>query len=81
MRKSKCHIIDIPTFKTVFCQSRDNQIYDNKNNEYAKTWDYKSSTTQRIKIIIKVPEAETDSSEKGCVTLVSGIKNLEGGGF
>jgi len=59
----------------------DNQIYDNKTDSYAKVWDYKSASTQRIKIIIKVPDEGGDVSEKACVTLVTGIKNLEGGGY
>jgi len=59
----------------------DNLIYNNKSDSYKKIWDYKSSSTQRIKIVIKVPDEGGDATVKACVTLVTGIKNLEGGGF
>ena len=59
----------------------DNILYNNEDDDYSKTWDYKNSKTQRIKIVIKVPDEGDEDAEKGCVTLLTGIKNLEGGGY
>lgn len=59
----------------------DEQIYNNRVDDYSKIWDYKSEETQRIKIVIKIPEEGKTEGEKGCVSLLTGIKNLESGGY
>ncbi len=54
----------------------DKEIYKNKSNSYSKVWDYKSASSQRVKILIKVPKATDPANAKiGCVALVTGIKS------
>jgi len=54
----------------------DKQIYTNKTDKYAKAWDYASTSSQRIKIIIRIPkDSDTKTTKVGCVALVTGIKN------
>jgi len=54
----------------------DKEIYKNKSNSYAKTWDYKSTASQRVKIIIRVgKDTDATTTKNGCVALVTGIKS------
>ncbi len=52
-------------------------IFDNQNKNYVDYFDYKCKQTERVKIVIKVPES-TDKkhiNQEGCVSLVMGIKS------
>jgi len=52
------------------------KIYSNKSDNFKNVWDYECNKTQRIKIFVKVPPAAKSSAEpqRGCVTILSGIK-------
>ena len=52
-------------------------IFDNENKDYIGHFDYKCKKTERVKIVIKVPEstAKNHISQEGCVSLVVGIKS------
>lgn len=53
-----------------------NIIYDNSKDNNSNVFDYKAVSTQRIKIIIKVPKSSSTSNNKeGCVGLVMGVKS------
>lgn len=52
-----------------------NLIYDNENDNNSNVHDINCDRTQRIKIIIKVPNSNSNSNNaEGCVGLVMGIK-------
>lgn len=52
-------------------------IFDNEDKNFVDHFDYKCSLTERIKIVIKVPELSTNTHQihEGCVSLVMGIKS------
>lgn len=52
-------------------------IFDNEENNFVDYFDYKCKLTERIKIVIKVPELSTNTHKvsEGCVSLVMGIKS------
>ena len=52
------------------------KIYTNKSNGYKNVWDYDCDKTQRIKIFVKGPPPAKNSAEpnRGCITILSGIK-------
>jgi hypothetical protein len=54
-----------------------NVIFDNEKNNYTTSFNYKCKTTERIKIIIKVPKSTQSNIQpkEGCVSLVIGIKS------
>ncbi len=50
-------------------------IYNNKNNKYAKVWDYAPEKTHRIRIIVRVPgQNKSKDAIRGCVSVVTGFK-------
>lgn len=52
-----------------------NVIYDNSKDNNSAIYDYQPKTTQRIKIIIKIPKSSNKTNIKdGCVGLVMGVK-------
>jgi hypothetical protein len=53
-----------------------NIIYSNKDNNYAKTWDFKLENSKQLKLIIKVvPSSKPgDVPASGCVAIMFGFK-------
>jgi len=64
----------LPT-PTIYIINDENKIiFNNKNGE--TSYDYISKKTERIKIIIKIPETNSPPPKpEGCVSLVIGIKH------
>lgn len=50
-------------------------VFDNSETG-EEIWDHPCDKTERIKIIVTVPEADEDSDTEGCVTVLSGIKSI-----
>ena len=65
---------NIPQPNFIISDWNNKVIFDNIKNNNSIMFDYKSLTTQRIKIIIKVPKSNS-STKMGCVGLVIGVKN------
>lgn len=53
-----------------------NVIYNNKNNNYARTWDFRLEASQQLKIVVKVYPTGKSGEEiiSGCVAIMFGIK-------
>ncbi len=51
-------------------------LYDNKEHNMSKTWDFKLESSQQLKIIVKVPveDAEAMDPQSGCVAIMFGFK-------
>ncbi|MEA3450423.1 MAG: hypothetical protein U9Q83_00805 [Bacteroidota bacterium] len=51
-------------------------LFDNKNENFTSIYDYKCNKTERVKIVIKIPESSEKKRiiQEGCVCLVIGIK-------
>jgi hypothetical protein len=54
----------------------ENVIYSNKDNNYAKTWDFKLENSKQLKLVIKVnPTSKPgDVPLSGCVAIMFGFK-------
>lgn len=66
----------LPPIEFKVMDSNKKVLYDNKNNNYAKTWDFKLESSQQLKIIVKVPSsgASVDAIQQGCVAIMFGFK-------
>jgi hypothetical protein len=53
-----------------------NIIYSNKDNNYAKTWDFKLESSKQLKLVVKVTSAGKpgDVPVNGCVAIMFGFK-------
>jgi hypothetical protein len=54
-----------------------NVLYDNKEHNYSKTWDFRLQSSQQLKIVVKVLTTGENKAEdvmSGCVAIMFGIK-------
>lgn len=53
-----------------------NVLYDNKDNDYSPTWDFKLESSQQLKIVVKVlaSSQSQETPESGCVSIMFGFK-------
>lgn len=51
-------------------------IYDNKENNMSRIWDFNLEASQQLKIVVKVPvnHTKTDEITSGCVSIMFGFK-------
>lgn len=56
-----------------------NVLYDNKQDDLSRIWDFKLESTQQLKISIKVPvsKEEKEYPSSGCVAIMFGLKEKE----
>ena len=52
-------------------------LYDNADNDYSITWDFKLEASQQLKIAVKIPVNESNSEmatpQSGCVAIMFGF--------
>jgi len=53
-----------------------NIIYSNKDNNYAKTWDFKLESSKQLRLVVKVNTVKKpgDIPASGCVAIMFGFK-------
>ena len=53
-----------------------NTLYDNREHNYAMTWDFKLESSQQLKIVIKVPVSNKQAEYpfSSCVAIMFGFK-------
>jgi hypothetical protein len=53
-----------------------NVLYDNREDNKARIWDFKLESSQQLKIAIKVPTSATESEypASGCIAIMFGFK-------
>lgn len=58
-----------------------NVLYNNKDHNLAKTWDFKLESSQQLKIVVKVPASTQKKADSeiisGCVAIMFGVKAKE----
>lgn len=58
--------------------SRGNVLYNNRDHNYSKIWDFKLETSQQLRITVKVPVSSKKKSDaeitSGCVAIMVGFK-------
>ncbi|MDA3865573.1 MAG: hypothetical protein PF489_02360 [Salinivirgaceae bacterium] len=59
--------------------TKDKTLFDNREHNLAKSWDFESNTTQQIIVEIEVPEMENTQEKlaNGCVSILVGFKESE----
>ncbi len=75
-RIAVCGSEQLPKIEFKVVDSNNNVLYSNKEHNYATTWDFKLSSSQQLKIIVKVLTASTnvENIQSGCVAIMFGFK-------
>jgi hypothetical protein len=75
-RVSICGEDKLPEVEFRVLDANKNVLYSNKDNNFARTWDFKLQSSQQLKIVVKVNSfnkpGETPAS--GCVAIMFGFK-------
>ena len=73
-----CGSDDLPAVQFQVIDNNRKVLYDNADNGYAQTWDFKLESSQQLKISVKVIAAEGAggmSPQSGCVSIMFGFMN------
>jgi hypothetical protein len=72
-----CGSETLPNIEFKVIDSENNILYDNSTNDYSPTWDFKTPTSQQLKIYIRVPASGKDIEDisSGCVAIMFGFKD------
>lgn len=76
-RISVCGSDLLPNIQFEVIDANRNVLYNNKDNDYATSWDFKLESSQQLKILIKVP-VNNEGAENiisGCVAIMFGFKD------
>ena len=75
-RVAVCGEDKLPQVEFRVLDSNKNLLYSNKDNNYAKTWDFKLESSQQLKLVIKVNSANKagEVPASGCVSIMFGFK-------
>ena len=78
-RLSVCGDDKLPPIEFQVLDSDKNVLYDNKDNNFAKSWDFKLEASQMLVISIQVQTSDELSDEiaEGCVSVLVGFLNME----
>jgi hypothetical protein len=75
-RISVCGSDALPDIEFRVIDSDRNVIYNNKQQDFLRTWDFRLETSQQLKIFVKVPTADGMPEEvvSGCVAIMFGFQ-------
>jgi hypothetical protein len=75
-RVAVCGDEKLPGVEFKVMDANKNVLYSNKDNNYAKTWDFKLQSSQQLKLIVKVNSttSTTETPASGCVAIMFGFK-------
>jgi len=76
-RISICGSEALPNIEFKVLDSEDNVIFDNKQSNFTQKFDFKTPTSQQLKIYIKVPASGKNQEEinSGCIAIMFGFKD------
>jgi hypothetical protein len=75
-RVAVCGEEKLPPIEFKVLDANRNVLYSSKDNNYARTWDFRLESSQQLKLVIKV-NARTrleDAPASGCVSIMFGFK-------
>lgn len=75
-----CGTDALPDIQFKVIDANRNVLYDNKTNNYARSWDFKLESSQQLKIVVKVTTSGTSSEanpQQGCVAIMFGFKDIK----
>jgi hypothetical protein len=66
----------LPPVEFRILDANKNVLYSNKDNNYAKTWDFKLQSSQQLKLVVKVSSFNKpgEAPVNGCVAIMFGFK-------
>ena len=66
----------LPTIEFRILDENKNVLYSNKDDNYAKTWDFKLESSKQLKLVVKVNPFNKpgDIPASGCVAIMFGFK-------
>jgi len=69
----------LPSIEFRILDENKNVLYSNKDDNYAKTWDFKLESSKQLKLVIKVTPFNKpgDIPASGCVAIMFGFKMKE----
>lgn len=77
-RIAVCGSDAFPNIEFKVVDANKNVLYDNKDHNMSKIWDFKLESSQQLKIIVKVPVANPNKPQtdilSGCVAIMFGFK-------
>ncbi len=75
-RVAICGEDKLPNVEFKVLDSNKNVLYSNKDNDYARTWDFKLQASQQLKLVVKVSSFNQsgDVPASGCVSIMFGFK-------
>jgi hypothetical protein len=75
-RVAICGEDKLPNVEFKVLDANKNVLYSNKDENFAKTWDFKLQSSQQLKLIVKVSSfnAPGDTPASGCVSIMFGFK-------
>ncbi len=78
-RIAVCGSEALPAIEFKVIDANRNVLYDNKEHNMSKTWDFKLQSSQQLKIVVKIPasgQKKPDSEiVNGCVAIMFGFKD------
>ena len=75
-RVAICGDEKLPPIEFLVIDANKNVLYSNKDEKYAKTWDFKLQSSQQLKLTLKVKSSNQsgNSPASGCVSIMFGFK-------
>lgn len=75
-RVAICGADGLPPIEFTVYDATGKVLYDNKNDEYKRIWDFKLEASQQLKIVVKVGTFESSGEipASGCVAIMFGFK-------
>jgi hypothetical protein len=66
----------LPDVEYQIIDANKNVLYDNREHNMSRVWDFNLETSQQLKIEVKVPVSKTESEfpASGCVSIMFGFK-------
>ena len=78
-RIAVCGSEALPAIEFKVIDANRNVLYDNREHNLSKTWDFKLQSSQQLKIVVKIPasgQKKPDSEiVNGCVAIMFGFKD------
>ena len=63
----------LPDVEFVVSDIRRNILFDNSKNDKSRVWDFRSESSQQIKVTIRLPKSKEGAPAMGCVAVLFGM--------
>jgi len=75
-RVAICGADNLPNVEFKILDSNKNVLFNSKDNNYPRTWDFKLESSQQLKLVVKVTNFSQpgDTPSSGCVSIMFGFK-------